>query len=53
MERKESDFIKIMTTILDERSQRIMLGAYANCLGHGGVTALSRETGISRTTITA
>ena len=34
MERKESDFIKIMTTILDERSQRIMLGAYANCLGH-------------------
>ena len=40
MESKESDFIKIMTTILDERSQRIMLGAYANCLGHGGVTAL-------------
>ena len=53
MESKESDFIKIMTTILDERSQRIMLGAYANYLGHGGVTALSRETGISRTTITA
>ena len=53
MDINESNFIKIMTTILDERSQRIMLGAYANCLGHGGISALSRETGVSRTTITA
>ena len=52
MDINESNFIKIMTTILDERSQRIMLGAYANCLGHGGISALSRETGVSRTTIT-
>lgn len=52
MKKEESDFVKLMTTILDERSKRIMLGAYAKCMGHGGITALSNETGISRTTIT-
>ena len=52
MVKPEIDFIKVMTTILDERSQRIMLGAYANCLGRGGISAISRETGVSRTTIT-
>lgn len=52
MKENESNFVKLMTTLLDERTKRIMLGAYAKCLGHGGITALSNETGISRTTIT-
>ncbi len=52
MKKEESDFVKLMTTILDERTKRIMLGAYAKCIGHGGITAISNETGISRTTIT-
>ena len=52
MKENEANFIKLMTTILDERSKRIMLGAYAKCLGHGGITAVSNESGMSRTTIT-
>lgn len=52
MTENEKNFIKLMTSILDEHTKRIMLGAYSKCMGYGGVTEISKETGVSRTTIT-
>ncbi|MDR0594467.1 MAG: ISAzo13 family transposase [Bifidobacteriaceae bacterium] len=36
---------------LDERQRRVVLGAAAGRLGHGGVSALARATGVARNTI--
>ncbi|MDR1187982.1 MAG: ISAzo13 family transposase [Bifidobacteriaceae bacterium] len=36
---------------LDERQRRVVLGAAAERLGHGGVSALSQATGVARNTI--
>jgi Rhodopirellula transposase DDE domain len=38
---------------LDERAQRLYLGAEARSLGHGGVAAVARAAGVSRVTVTA
>jgi hypothetical protein len=42
----------LLLPILDERTRRIWAAAEAIVLGHGGVTATSRATGISRRAIT-
>ena len=38
---------------LDERQRRLVLAAEARSLGHGGISLVSRASGISRVTITA
>jgi Rhodopirellula transposase DDE domain len=38
---------------LDERQRRLMLGAEARSLGHGGVSLVARAAGVSRATVTA
>ena len=42
----------LLSPILDERSRRLWASAEAIVLGHGGITATSRATGISRRAIT-
>src|ERR1035438_4068630 len=37
---------------LDERQRRLLMGAEARALGHGGVTAVARAAGASRMTVT-
>ena len=41
----------VLDEVLDERSQRIWAAVEANSLGWGGVSAVARATGLSRTTI--
>ena len=48
----ETKFVDTMMKVLDERGKRIFLGSYSTCLGRGGISELSRLTGMSRTTIT-
>ena len=36
---------------LDERQQRLWLGVEARSLGHGGISAVARAAGVSRTTV--
>lgn len=48
----EKKFVNTMMTVLDEREKRLFLGSYAECLGRGGVSDLSKVSGMSRTTIT-
>src|SRR5215469_4570687 len=38
---------------LDERQQRLYLGSEARALGHGGVAAVARASGVSRVTVAA
>src|SRR5680860_97808 len=38
---------------LDERQRRLWLGVEARSLGRGGVSAVARAAGVSRTTVTA
>lgn len=42
----------LLSPILDERTRRLWASAEAIVLGHGGITATSRATGISRRAIT-
>jgi hypothetical protein len=42
---------KQVLPVLNERSLRIFVAAEANALGHGGVTRISKITGIARSTI--
>src|SRR5450759_4076801 len=37
---------------LDERQRRLLMGAEARVLGHGGVAAVARAAGVSRVTVT-
>ncbi|KAF5415698.1 MAG: hypothetical protein C5S38_03745 [Candidatus Methanophagaceae archaeon] len=37
---------------LNERQQRLLTASMANAIGYGGISTLSRMTGMSRTTIT-
>ena len=41
----------VMKTELDERSRRMWAAAEANTLGHGGVVAVSKATGLAESTI--
>ena len=49
----EKEFVGTMMKVLDERGKRLFLGSYSECLGRGGITELSKVSGMSRTTITA
>lgn len=41
----------VMAPVLDERQRRVWLGVEARALGRGGVSAVARATGVSRTTV--
>ena len=49
----EKEFVGTMMKVLDERGKRLFLGSYSECLGRGGITELSKVSGMSRITITA
>jgi len=40
-----------VSPLIDERSRRLVAGAEALAMGHGGVSAVARATGLSRTTV--
>ncbi len=42
---------EVMHKALDERQRRLLVAVEAKVLGRGGVTAVARATGVSRTTI--
>jgi DNA-binding FadR family transcriptional regulator len=46
-----SQFFGDLAPELDERRRRLLCGAMARLLGHGGITAVSRAAGISRNTV--
>jgi DNA-binding FadR family transcriptional regulator len=48
-----SRFFAELAPELDERRRRILCGATARLLGHGGITAVSLAAGISRNTVAA
>jgi DNA-binding FadR family transcriptional regulator len=48
-----SQFFAEIAPELDERRRRILYGATARLLGHGGITEVSRAAGISRNTVAA
>jgi len=39
---------ELLAPLLDERAQRLLVGAEAACIGYGGVSIVSRSTGVSR-----
>ena len=45
-------FVGKAMPLLDERQRRLVLGALAGALGHGGITFLQKITGVSRVTLT-
>lgn len=48
-----SDRHKILSPLLDEKSQRLYNAAESKVLGHGGIAIVSKATGVSRTTISS
>ena len=44
---------KILSSLLDEKSQRLYYAAESKVLGHGGIAIVSKATGVSRTTISS
>ena len=53
MERQLTEKYESIASLLDERQRRRWLGIEARALGRGGVSAVARATGASRTTVTA
>ena len=53
MKRQLAEKYESIAPLLDERQRRRWLGVEARALGRGGVSAVARATGASRTTITA
>lgn len=41
---------ELLAGVIDERCRRLLLGAEAECIGYGGVSEVSRQTGVSRRT---
>ena len=41
----------LLVAIVDERVRRLLVAAEAECLGYGGISVVSRETGVSRRAI--
>lgn len=39
---------ELLASLFDERTQRLLVGAEAACIGYGGVSLVSRATGVSR-----
>jgi hypothetical protein len=46
-----TELLADVTPVLDERQRRLAAAAGARTLGHGGVGAVARETGLARSTI--
>lgn len=44
---------QLLSSALDERQRRLLVAAEAKVIGRGGISAVSRATGVSRVTITA
>jgi hypothetical protein len=42
---------ELLASLFDERAQRLLVGAEAACIGYGGVSLVSRATGISRESV--
>ena len=53
MEKKQKEKIKMMLPLLNEKQRRIYLASEAIAMGRGGITEVSRVSGISRSVITA
>jgi Rhodopirellula transposase DDE domain len=53
VERQLAEKYESIAPLLDERQRRRWLGIEARALGRGGVSAVARATGASRTTVTA
>jgi Rhodopirellula transposase DDE domain len=53
VERQLAEKYESIAALLDERQRRRWLGVEARALGRGGVSAVARATGASRTTVTA
>ena len=53
MDQKKEKKILTMLKVMDERQKRLFLASEASDMGRGGISELSRLTGVSRTTITA
>jgi transposase len=53
VERQLAEKYESIAPLLDERQRRLWLGIEARALGRGGVSAVARATGASRTTVTA
>ena len=43
---------ELLAPLLDERGRRLLAGAEAVCVGYGGVSIVSKETGLCRETVT-
>lgn len=52
MNNETQERIKTMLPLLNEKQRRIFLAAEANAIGYGGISQVSRVSGISRVTIT-
>jgi hypothetical protein len=44
-------YLLLTVGIVDERVKRLLVAAEAECLGYGGISVVSRETGVSRRAI--
>ena len=53
MEKKQEEKIKMMLPLLNEKQRRIYLASEAIAIGRGGITEVSRASGISRSVINA
>ena len=53
MDKKQKEKIKMMLPLLNEKQRRIYLASEAVAIGRGGITAVSRVSGVSRSVITA
>ena len=54
MEVTEAGLAQVFSTVLpllDERQRRVLVGAHAQALGRGGIAAVTRASGMSRTTV--
>jgi hypothetical protein len=54
MEVTEAGLAQVFSTVmplLDERQRRVLVGAHARALGRGGIAAVARASGMSRTTV--
>src|SRR5450755_5043061 len=52
-ERRLAAKFEVILPHLDERQRRLLLAAEARSLGHGGVSLVSRASGVSRVTVPA
>ena len=51
MERVLAEKFETLRPLLDERQWRLLLGAEARALGHGGIAVVTRASGAARSTV--